>query len=770
MRRFTVLAIACVLCLFMSNLAISQEEGPIEEGPKKVKLIRVKENKAISTAAILSKIKIKAGDTFSQDVLNDDLKRLYGLGFFTDIAIDVSDHEDGLQVTFIVREKPLIKSIAFEGNKDIKEKILKNEISSKEDEMLDESRLSRDMAALRRFYEKKGFHMADADYSIEINEKANNAVVTILIKERKLVKIKHVFLEGNESFPDKKIIGLIVTRPDTLFNSGYFKRDVFEEDIEKVKAYYRREGYLDVAVASSTEYYDDNKNMDLVITIEEGRKYLVGSINITGNEIYAKNEILDVLKMTRNRAFSQEKMKLDAVYIQEIYYNRGYIMCRVYPEPIVNKNTGRIDVKYSINEKELIYVNKINIAGNTKTRDTVIRRQLRVYPGEPFNGSMVKRSKEKLYNLGYFEDISFDTRETSDSAKRDLLVNVKETKTGEFSFGGGYSSVDRLIGFASISQRNFDIMNFPTFTGGGQNLTVRGEFGMVKSNYLVSWTDPWIFDLPYSFGFDVYRSTHERERDVGYAWSEERWGGNLRAGKEFNDYFKTDLTYRIDRIKISDIPDDVLNDIRQEEGTNYLSSLGGYLTYDTRDNIFSPKKGVYLTGGVEDAGGPFGGDFDFLKYTARASYYTTFAESLVLELKLRGGMVDSYGDSDHVPLYERFFAGGSNSIRGYSERSVGPKDQGSLDPMGGESVVIGNVELTYPIFKDLLKGAIFYDIGNVWEDMGDIGQGDYKYGVGAGVRIKTPIGPVRVDWGYPLVEEEGEEQKGRFYFSVSHGF
>lgn len=752
-----------IISIFICQLGLSQEVSP-----KKVKLIRVKENRAVSTAVILSKIKTKVGDTFSHDVLNDDLKRLYGLGFFTDISIDVSDYEDGVEVTFIVEEKPLISKIEFQGNKSIKDAHLKNEMSSKEGQMLDPSLLSQDMVAIGRFYQKKGFHLAKVDYTTKIDEKANTATVTVAIDERKVVKIKHIFFEGNESYPDRKVLGLITTRPDTLFTSGYFNEDIFQEDIEKIRAFYQREGYLDVAVDSELEYYD--ANMDITVIIEEGKKYLVGDIFIKENKVFTEGEIKDALKLTKNRPFSQEGMLLDVVHIQEIYYNRGYIMCRVYPEPVVNKDTGRIDITYSMDEDGLIYVNKIDIAGNTKTKDVVIRRELRVYPAEPFNGEKIKRSKERLYNLGYFEEISFDTKETDDPAKRDLMIRVKETKTGEFSFGGGYSSIDKLIGFASISQRNFDILNFPTFTGGGQNLTLRGEFGFVRTNYMLSWTDPWIFGFPYSFGFDLYRTTHERERDVGYGWEEERWGGNARLGKEFTDWLSANLIYRLDRVRISDIPDDVLFDVRREEGSNYLSSLGGYLTFDTRDSVFNPTRGLLISGGVEDAGGPFLGDFDFLKYTARASHYLSFAKRFVLELKVRGGMVGDYGDSDHVPIYERFYAGGTNSIRGYRERGVGPKDKSTNDPVGGESVVIGNAELTFPVFKDVLKGAVFFDVGNVWEEMEDIGQGDYKYSAGIGVRVKTPIGPVKIDWGYPLKEVEGEEQKGRFHFSISHGF
>ncbi|MEE8359862.1 MAG: outer membrane protein assembly factor BamA, partial [Candidatus Omnitrophota bacterium] len=667
--------------------------------------------------------------------------------------------------------KPVVEKIEFEGNKSLRDGHLKKEMSSREGEMLDENRLSRDIVSIKRFYGKKGFHLARIDYSVQVNKKKNTATITIVVDEKGTVKIKRIFMEGNEHFSDKTILRLITTRADALFTSGFFDENTFMEDMEKIKFFYQNKGYLDILVDSDLAYYNDSKNMDVTIIIDEGKKYLVGDIYIRQNTVFGEQNIKDVIELTRNKPFSQDLMRLDAVKIQEIYYTAGYILCRVYPEPLVSKDTGRIDITYTINEDKLIYVNRVEIAGNTKTKDAVIRRELRIYPGEAFNGQDIKRSKERLYNLGYFEEVSFDTKETGDPAERDLVVNVKETQTGEFSFGGGYSSIDRIIGFASVTQRNFDILNFPTFTGGGQNLTVRGEFGFVRTNYFVSWTDPWIFGYPYLFGFDLYRTSHSRDYDAGYGWEEERWGGSVRGGKEFTDWLRADATYRLDRVTISDILDEVITDINNEEGTNYLSALAGYLTFDTRDNVFNPKRGLYLRGGIENAGGFLLGDINYLKGSSISKYYISFVDQFVVELKVRGGLVTDYGDSDTVPIYERFYAGGTGSIRGYSERGVGPRDRTTGIPIGGESMLVGNVELTFPIFQNMIKGAIFYDVGNVWADVTDImSGGDYAQGAGIGIRVKTPIGPVKLDWGYPLREIDEEEQKGRFYFSMSHGF
>ena len=416
-------------------------------------------------------------------------------------------------------------------------------------------------------------------------------------------------------------------------------------------------------------------------------------------------------------------------------------------------------------------MNKIKIRGNVKTKDVVIRRELRIHPGERFDGEKLRRSKERLQNLGFFEEVSYDTEDTPSPDKKDLVVEVKESKTGAFSFGGGYSTVDQFVGFVEIEQKNFDWKNWPYFTGAGQDLRFRASIGTITSGFDLSFTDPWVFDYPVSFGFDAYKRSHKRDEDVGYGYDEDVTGGDLRLGKEISEYLRGDLTYRIDRIDISNITDNATNDLKKDVGKNTISSLTPALTFDSRDNVFDTRKGDLLTGSVDWAGGPFGGDKDYWKFFGRASHYFPLPRDSTLELRVRVGLSKPYGDSDSIPIYERFFAGGAYTIRGYEERAVGPVDPASKDPLGGESMLVGNIEYTYPLFS-FLKAAAFYDIGNVWAKMNDIGSGGLKSGFGLGVRIRTPIGPILLDYGIPLNKAPGEDKKssGRFHFSASHGF
>lgn len=732
--------------------------------------IRVKDNKAISESTILSKIKSKPGDKFSQDILNDDLKRLYALGYFTDVSMDVEDYKEGVMVTIIVEEKPLINEIIFEGNKKIGTRRLEKAMQTKVGDMLNYSKLAQDITELKNLYGQQGFQMVDIRYEIEKDEKANAAAVKIIIDEKKRVRIKKVHIQGNKSVPTKTILNMMKTKPAWLLSRGYLDEEALEGDLERIKWYYQDLGFLDVGVSKEFEYDEKNKLMFITIKIDEKKRYIMGKTEISGNIVLAKEDIKNLIKAKEGEPFSYNKLRTDMEAIKEHYFEKGYMNVEIDADRKIDPETNRIDVIYVIDAHEVVYVGRIDIKGNTKTKDIVIRRELRIFPGEKFDGEKIKRSKERLYNLGFFEDIYLDTEETQKPNVRNLLVSVKETKTGEFAFGGGYSSIDEFIGFAQITQRNFDLFNFPYFTGDGQNLSVRANFGTIRRDFEVSWTEPWILDYPLSFGFDAYHRTHSRKSTVGYGYKELRMGGDLRLGKEFGEYLRGDLMYKLEEVDISDLSSDATKDLVDESGENWISSLMLGMSFDTRDNVYSPKKGILTELVLENAGGFLGFDKDFYKVFFTTSYYYSLFDKLFLELKGRTGFCNSYGDTEEVPIYERFFAGGAYTIRGYRERRVGPRDPGSSDPIGGETMAIGNAELTFPIYEKIIKGAVFYDVGNVWRRMEDYFDGGFMHGVGAGIRVKTPIGPLKLDAGYPLSDNQGDEKKIEWYFSVSHGF
>ena len=780
MRKIFFIVLTTFLILGKAAFAQApQEKSVAPTSPEETKLvtaIEVKGNKAISSNTIVSKMKTHIGSPYQENVVSDDLKRLYLLGFFSDIDIDTENYKGGVKIIISVVERPIIERINFSGIRRItmKDEKLKQQLKSKEGQYLDYPNLAEDVHILKKMYEKMGYTQAEISYKADVDPKTNKAKIEFSVAEGRKVRIKDIIIQGNKAFPAKRIIKLIKTRSVWFFNAGVLKEDVLKEDMERIKVFYHREGFTD-AKADYTVTPDPKKTylLYIKINIEEGRKYLVGNVSIRGNKDISEKAILSSIKeCLPGKVYSDEAVKQDVTSMQGLYFDRGYISAVVEDTTSVNSGTARVDILYNIVENEIAYVEKIKIRGNVKTKDIVIRRELRIYPGDKFDGDKLNRSKERLQNLGFFEEVSYDTENTEEPNKKNLVVEVKESKTGAFSFGGGYSTVDQFVGFVEIEQKNFDWKNFPYFTGAGENLLFRASIGSITNGFDLSFTEPWIFDYPVSFGFDAYRREHKRDEDVGYGYDEKVTGGDLRLSKDLSEYLRGDLTYRLDQIEISNITDTATDDLKKEVGKNTISSITPALTFDSRDNVFDPKKGNLLTGSFEWAGGALGGDKDFWKFFGRGSHYFPMPRDSVLEIRGRVGTVKPYGKSDEVSIYERFFAGGANTIRGYEERAVGPVDPVSKDPLGGEAMLIGNIEYTYPIFN-FLKVAAFIDSGNVWAKLGDIGKGGFKTGFGLGLRIKSPIGPIMLDYGIPLNKAQGEDSKhtgGRIHFSASHGF
>jgi len=775
MTKFKIAAAIIFAFGFLTLSFISLPAAAEETGQKLIKYVDVKSNKTVSGATILSKLKTKKGDVFSQKVVDEDIKRLYLLGFFSDVSVSIEAVQEGVGVIFTVTEKAPLTKITFIGNKVVNSKKLEGAVESKLNEFADERKLKKDSDNIKDLYEKKGYPWVNVSYEVEVDESGNSSEAVFTIDEGARAVVRKIDIIGNTAFSDKRVAKIMKSRTAGFFRSGVYKKEVLEDDMERVKNFYKQAGFLDVKPSYEILFQQKarKKWIELAVRIEEGRKYITGAIKVSGNSVFSEEALKALLKMKPGNTFTEEGLHTDVGSMQEHYFDKGYIMARVRPDTVLNMETDRVDITYTLSEGEVAYVNRINIRGNTKTKDVVIRRELRIKPGERYDGAKLKRSKERLYNLGYFEDITFDTEETAVPDKRDMVVEVKEAKTGEFSFGGGFSSIDKLIGFVEIEQRNFDLLNFPTFTGDGQDIKLRGEFGSTRKNYLLSWTEPWILDYPLSFGFDLYASEHDKSSSTGYAYDEKRQGGDIRFGKEFDEFLRGDFTYKIETVDIANLDSNVSQALKDEEGKNTLSSAVFQLTRDTTDNRFNPVKGAILTGSIEVAGGPFGGDKDFGKFFNSMSHYSTIGP-FVLELKLRDGIVSTYGGTNGaVPVYERFFAGGAYTIRGYKERDVGPKDQ-SGDPIGGGTLAVANAELTFPIVENL-KGAFFADAGNVWHvpdsrPKGGISPGGIRVGMGAGIRIKTPIGPVKLDYGFPINPSDDQSDTGRLNFSMSRGF
>lgn len=753
-----VVSVLFIILVFLANNALAQPQERI------VREVEVLNNKVSSVQTILSKLQTKPGRKYSPVTLSDDIKRLYATGLFDDVGADVEEKEDGVKVIFTVKEKPVLEEIVFIGNRRIRTKRLFAKMEIKKKEIFNQFKLKEDIETLKRFYAEKGYSQVDMDY--EVKESESKVQVTINVDEGKRIRIRKINFEGNKSFKNKRFLKLIKTRRRGFLTSGFFKEDVLEEDLERIVAFYHKEGFIDAKVESNIEYDKRKIKMFITFQIEEGKQYKVGQIVLKGNKIFTQQQLEGELELEKDSTYREENLRNTISNIQSYYFDRGYISASVKVDTVVDPKTAYVDSWFNIAEGEVAYVDKINITGNTRTKEVVIRREMRLYPGDRYNGQKLKRSRERLYNLGYFQEVTFDTKEepTTLPDKYDLDVFVKETKTGEFSVGAGYSSIDSFIGFINLTQRNFDLFKFPTFTGAGQRLRIRMEFGSERRDYELGFVEPWFLGYPVMVGFNIYSRTRYWDK-----YDEKRIGGNVFVGKEFGEYWSGRLTHRYEGIRISDLTDDVSSDIRDEEGKNYIKSLITEITHDKRDNVFNPTKGMYNTVSCEVGGGPLGGDKDFIKYDTRNSRYFSVSEKAVVELKVRAGLVEAYSDTEKVPIYERFYAGGASTIRGYKERRVGPEGEYG-DPIGGNLRLLFNAEYTYQLL-DGLKWAFFYDIGNVWANKSDFHWDNLKLkaSIGTGMRLKTPMGPLKLDYGYALNPTEGDA-KGRFHFSMSQEF
>jgi len=756
MKEFVLLIVFFTLLI----LPVSAQET--------ISKIEISGNKIVSNATIISKIKTRANQPYNDSFINEDIKNLYATGYFEDIEVEKKTTPEGVVVVFNFKEKPIVKEIAIEGPTYIRRKRLEKLIDIKDGTFLDEYKLKEAENTIEDFYHKRGFSEANVSYRINL-DKDNQAQVVFFIDEKGVIRIRKIIIKGNSAFTSKRIKKLMRTKEKWLFiRRTKLKKQTLEDDVKRIDDFYKEKGFGEVKVAYSLDYI--KQDVYITINITEGNRYFVGRIKVEGNKEISESIIEDVIELKVGDVYVEKIVKNEVNKIKGLYVDRGYMFADVIPIIFLNPQTQKIDVTFSIIENEIAYVERIDIKGNIKTKDKVIRRELRIYPGDKFEGEKIKKSRQRLENLGFFEEIRFDSQPGSRPNWENLIVDVKEAKTGYISFGGGYSTVDEFVGFVEWRQRNFDYKNWSTFTGGGQDLSLMASMGSLTERYDVSFTNPWIFDRPISFGFEGYKREHERDEDVGYAYEEDIRGGALKLGREFSDRLKGQVGYRFERVEIRDVAADATQALRDEEGINDLSSVELDLIFDTRDNIFSPSEGIYLGNFCQVTGGFLGGEKDFMRFSSMLSLYFPLIKKSVLEFRFHLGVAEPFDDTDKVPIYKRFFAGGASTIRGYHERKIGPIDAVTEDPIGGEALFVSNIEYTYPII-DFLKLAVFFDSGNVWEKRNDLLSGGFKSSVGLGVRLKTPLGPVSLDYGWPLNVEPGEEGKeGRFHFSISRGF
>jgi outer membrane protein insertion porin family len=751
-----------------------QEAKPKEVG-RMVKEVEVRFSGArtVNDSVVLANMRTKVGEPFTQTNSEDDVRALYATGLFANVRLIQEPMGDGVRVVVLVQGKPKLKDILFEGNNKYKADRLKKEVKSKVGEVVSERQVAEDANTLVEFYQKAGYHNVKVAFEIMPDEMTGQSIAKFAITEGDRVKIDRVNFEGNKAYAAKVLRRKIETRNHNWLSwftkKGFLKETVVEEDKDRLAEFYRSEGYIDAEVKDVKYDQPDKERIVVTFFVYEGSQYKVGKLDVEGNQLFSTEEIHKKLAMRAGDLFTPGGLQKDIKAIQDLYGARGYIDCNVRPTRGANVTTSTMDVKLEIREGDMAYLDLIEIRGNVKTKDKVIRREIAVIPGEVYNSVKVDASKQRLENLGYFSHVSATPEDTDIPNRKNLVIAVEEQRTGSLSFGAGFSSVDSILGFAEVSQGNFDIANPPYFTGAGQKARVRAQFGARRQDYIISFTEPWFMNKRLAAGFDLFYN------DANYLsaiYNQRNYGADLRLGTGLGEFNRADLTYKFEQVEIYDVASGASQAILDEQGTRSKSSVGLNVSRDTRDNLTLPSKGYKVELWSEVAGGPaLMGQTDTYKVgvTGQIYFLMPWWEKNILSFNGSTGVVENWDKGDRVPLFERWFLGGPYSVRGFKFRDIGPKDGPGGEPIGGKTMAYLQSEYSIPVI-DRVRFAVFADAGQVWSKA-------YSYsdspvvGAGVGLRLNLPIGPINLDYGWPIRKDSNiTSDNGQFSFNVGTKF
>lgn len=748
-----------ILILFLiSSVGYGQEIVhedffPHEEMPEwlvgeKIVQIAMRGNLRVSEEEILAVIKTTKGEPFSRRRLRDDVKKIYGLRFFQDVQVDAEQEwGGGLRLTFLLKEKPTVSQINFTGNKKIKSDELLENLTLKEGDFFDGIKQMEAVEGLVRLYKDKGYYWVSVKVDQGLDETTNEVKLDFRIQEGKIVKIKRINFIGNKAISSLRLSWHMETK-----RRGHYKEEELADDIERLHLLYGNKGYILAQISPEVVYDEKMKGFIINIYIDEREQFKVGKITFVGNTLFTASELTKPLRSKPTKIYSLEEFRQDIERIKSLYFEEGYIEARVIPDPSLDRAIKKIDIVLRIEEGRKYYLEGIEISGNVVTREKVIRREFLIKPGEVFDGKKVALSRQRIFNLGYFDEVDMEQLPGSAPNKKILSIQVKERKTGMATLGAGYSSRDGLVGNIDVGQTNL--------FGRGWKAKLSTSFGGKVIRYNFGFRNPWLFDTPTSFGFGLY----DTRRDAA-TYLETRRGGNVSLGYRLGPFNHISLAHKREDVFISNVTEDAPRDI--EHGVKATKSLINSLVRDTRDIPIDPTRGYRAELTNEFAGGFLGGHVDFYKPNVDLALHIPVFWKLVFSLHGRWGIVASPVGDEGVPDYERFYLGGANSVRGYRDLSIHPIDADGND-IGGEGMFLSNIELGFPLVEHTLRTGIFFDAGNAWLKPEDINLGDLKTGAGLGILFHSPMGPVRLDYGYPIGDPDHTEPQ--FHFGIGSIF
>lgn len=805
---FALLAPSFSLFAQQSPLIGDSKKIPDEERVIGSVNVNIEGKQTVSKEAVYAHIRLRKGMKFDQRALDQSIRSIYSTGFYDFVdAKRKIDAKGNLELDFTIIPKFKVSQIAFNGNKVYSGARLQKEIETYAGAPLSEVGVKRDVDKLKAFYQKKGYSLAKITYSIERNEETGVGAVIFQIDEGGDIEIQNIVFKGDprvekqfgfwgklgrflfgkdtEDFDSVDLLSEMKT--DTwipivshITDNGRFKEDEFQTDIEKLRKFYRDHGYLDVEIDDSKIKFefpdaDEQGDMDIVIDIVPNHQYKVGKVSFKGNTIEGFDDaklmqFVDYFDLTEGNVFSPSQVEKLIEKIREYYGEYGYVdtIVRVLRRP--NVKTGDIDMVIDVIESKMFYLESINIQGNSKTKSEVIIRELALEPGEVFDLHRMKISENRLKETRFFDEVTLSPEETNIPQRKNLKVTVKEGRTGNLTFGAGFSTVESLVATVEVTQSNFDYAHYKSyFQGAGQKFRIRGTIGLKSNQVIISFEEPWVFNRELAYGIDLYRTDSDYYSDY---YSEMRLGATNYLRKRIYEKIEARLAYKLELVDIYNVDNRIRGNVipEQDIGNRTLSQVSLSFLRDSRDSYMTPTRGTRFELIQDLAGGPFLGQTNLYRIEARAGWWIPTFEmgKQVFSIVGRTGSVQGYGGKD-VPYFERFFLGGGYNMRGFKYRKVGRLDSATEEPLGGNTFAFASAEYSVEVFNPV-RFAVFYDIGFVNSDSWDWDPSDYCSDFGVGLRILMMGAPMRIDLGFPLRAGDNNDDGMQFNFSFGTVF
>jgi outer membrane protein insertion porin family len=710
-----------------------------------VRDIEIRGQRRTQESTIRFYLKTEIDKPFSPQILREDIKRLYALQTFDDIRATAEEVPDGIRLIITVTEKPAVRSVTFSGNRAVDKDEIEKRVLLKERSTFDRNRLNDTVTGLQQHYRQEGYYFAHV--SPEVKQVDDNQIdIHLHITEGRKIRIDRIRFTGNRHFTNAVLRKQVQLKefvlPVISGSASLYKPETLRVDVQLLENFYQNNGFINVRIGDP-EVEINREAGAVAITVpiaSEGEQYKIGRITLQADEVFTEAELRQQIRLKTGEIYSREAVRQDILALTEAYTDRGYAFADVAPTVSIDQQTRLIHLSFTTRPGPRVYIGRIDIIGNERTRDQVIRRELRIDEGELYSGSKLRRSRERLTNLQYFEEVKIDTKRRTEEGLMDLEVDVKEQSTGQFTAGLGFSSIESVVFSASVSQRNL--------FGRGQSITLSGRIGSISQEFLVDFREPWLFGQPILGGVSLYRRSFDF-----VTFDSLRTGFALSLGRAYGEFTRLSATYSFEVLKLSDLDPSASELLQEQAGTSVTSSVTPRVVWDSRDNRFDPTRGSLHSFEVQFAGlGP--GTNRFFKVIGDATWYFPLPAALTGFVKGRFGIGEGYG-GENLPASERFFLGGVTTVRGFDFRDLGPQDREG-NPLGGTSFVQFNLEIGHS-FGRLLRLVAFVDAGNVYDAREQFNFGELRRSAGMGIRLLTPVGPVRLDWGFKLDRRPGEK-------------